>query len=136
MKTTAGFQEIAHTADWELTVWAPDLAGLLEQAARGIYALADTTLESAPRQHVEFTLQAEDAESLLVRFVSELLYWAEQENLGFDSFQLHLDSLRLTARLEGAPIAGQEKEIKAVTYHKLAVRSTPGGLEANLVLDV
>lgn len=136
MKTSAGFQEIAHTADWELAMWAPDLVGLLEQAARGVYALAGTTLEPAPRQAAEVTLEAADAEGLLVRFVSELLYLAEQENLGFDAFDLRLDGLRLTARLEGAPIQGQEKEIKAVTYHRLAVRATPEGLEANLVLDV
>ena len=26
----AGYREVEHTADWELEVWATDLAGLLE----------------------------------------------------------------------------------------------------------
>jgi hypothetical protein len=42
--STAGFREIEHTADWELEVWAPDLPALLEQAGRGMYALAGVRL--------------------------------------------------------------------------------------------
>ncbi len=131
-----GYREIPHTADWELEVWGPDLPALLEQAARGMYALAGTRLAAGPRQNREADLQAADAESLLVSFLSELLYWGWQENLGFDAFELHLQDNHLKASLHGAPIAEQAKEIKAVTYHKLAIRQGPRGLEVNIVFDV
>jgi SHS2 domain-containing protein len=48
-KTRIGFQEIAHTADWELEVWAPDLCTLLEQAAQGMYHLCEAKLSNQPR---------------------------------------------------------------------------------------
>jgi SHS2 domain-containing protein len=135
-KTFAGFREIEHTADWELAVWAPDLAGLLEQAARGMSALSGTRLQPSPRQARAFTLPFTDPESLLVSFLSELLWLGEQDGLGFDVFTLELEAEQMHAHLEGAPIAARSKEIKAVTYHKLAVRRTGCGLEVNLVFDV
>ncbi len=132
----AGFQEIEHTADWELHVWAPDLKGLLEQAARGMYQLSGMRLADEPRLHRSLDIQAADAESLLVRFLSELLYFGDQEGLGFDSFDLSLENLHLKADLGGARHISSDKEIKAVTYHRLKVRQTGQGLEVNIVFDV
>ncbi len=132
----AGFREIEHTADWQLEVWAPELAGLLEQAARGMYSLAGVRLKSEPLILRSFEVSARDAEILLVRFLSELLYIQEQEGLGFDRFELELRDYNLAARLSGAPLASVGKEIKAVTYHNLEVRTNPQGLNASIVFDV
>jgi SHS2 domain-containing protein len=132
----AGYQEIEHTADWELAVWAPDLPGLLEQAARGIYALAGMRLNPALPARRTLELQADDAESLLVSFLGELLHWVEQDNLAFDQFQIELDGLKLRAALVGAQVGEWEKEIKAVTYHNLQVRQSARGLQVNIVFDV
>jgi SHS2 domain-containing protein len=131
-----GYREIEHTADWELEVWAPELLALLETAARGMYALSGTRLQDNPRLERTIELQSHDHESLLVTFLSELLYLGEQEGLAFDSFELSLLDDHLHAHLKGAPLASQNKEIKAVTYHNLAVRQTEAGLEVNIVFDV
>jgi len=133
----AGFAENEHTADMEIEAWAPDLPGLLEQAARGMYDLSSIRLAQGPRQRRQFTLQALDAENMLVRFLSELLYLSEQECLAFDAFDLRVKGEeKLLARLTGAPIAELHKQIKAVTYHNLAIRRTDDGLEVNIVFDV
>ena len=132
----AGFREIEHTADWELEVWAPDLLALLEQAAIGMYTLEGVRLRAESRVDRSFSLPMEDAESLLVRFLGELLYLGEQENLAFDRFDLHLDAGWLHARLAGAAIETVRKEIKAVTYHNLAIRTTGKGLDVHIVFDV
>jgi SHS2 domain-containing protein len=140
VKTTAGFREIAHTADWELEAWAPDLPSLLEQVARGMYALSGARLQAVPRFQRRLLLRAPDAESLLVRFLNELLYVGESEGLGFDGYQLSVSEeageLVLHAELEGAPILALDKEIKAVTYHNLAIRHTQEGFSVNVVFDV
>jgi SHS2 domain-containing protein len=75
---TAGFKELEHTADWELMVWAPDLPGLLEQAAQGMYALAGLTAGSGPRCQRDLKIQAPDPEGLLVNFLAELLYFEDR----------------------------------------------------------
>jgi SHS2 domain-containing protein len=136
IRAAAGYREVEHTADWELEVWATDLPGLLEQAARGMCALAGIRLQAWPRLSRQMSLQAGDPESLLVSFLSEILYHLEQEGIGFDHYQINLDGLNLQAELEGARLESIQKEIKAVTYHRLAVRQTETGLRVNIVFDV
>ncbi|MBE9524036.1 MAG: archease [Chloroflexi bacterium] len=135
-KPSSGFQEIDHTADWELQVWAPDFPALLECAARGMSALTEITLAKEPRVFREFVLPRTDRETLLVDFLSELLFFAEHQGIAFDTYNLKLNANSLVASVEGAAIENQAKEIKAVTYHRLSVQSTDRGLEVNLVFDV
>ncbi|GAP17161.1 archease [Levilinea saccharolytica] len=137
MNTIAeGFEEIAHTADLSLHVWGADLGGLLRAAARGLYALMGVRWAAGPRQEAELVLQAEDAESLLVQFLAELLYRCEVESTVFDDLTLTVEGGTLRAVLRGSPAAAVGRRVKAVTYHALEVRPTPRGLEATLVLDV
>lgn len=142
MAVPAGYREIEHTADWELEVWAQDLPGLLEQAARGMQHLAGMRLQDTPAHRIELQLTATDAESLLVSFLSELLYSSEQHQLGFSAFDLQVSQLTddtgldLHASLQGQPLLALDKEIKAVTYHRLEVQRTPAGLCTRIVFDV
>ena len=132
----AGFKEIEHMADWELEAWAPDMAGLLEQAARGMYHLAGVQVAALPRIHRQVEIETTDAESLVVSFLSELLFIAETGNQAFDHFNLEVENFSLHASLEGAALESLAKEIKAVTYHKIHVRHADSGLRVNVVFDV
>ena len=136
MKPDTGFEEIEHTADWALHIWAPDLPALLETAARGMNHLAEFELARKRMMVCDVALEAVDRESLLVNFLSEILYYAEVDNTGFDHFEIHLDGLKLTAAMCGAEILSRKKEIKAVTYHNLEVQETERGLEVEIVFDV
>ena len=133
----AGYRELAHTADWELEAWAPDLTGLLEQAARGMYAITGTRLDAGERHTRSLDLRALDAESLLVRFLTELLWLGQQDGLAFDTFLFTLSpGWSLQVALGGGCIASIEKDIKAVTYHNLVIRRLSRGLAVNIVFDV
>jgi SHS2 domain-containing protein len=136
MDAQQGHRELEHTADWALEVWAPDLAGLLAEAARGMYRLMGVVLADGPRQERRIALAGADRESLLVDFLAELLYLVESEGLAFDTLDLEAAEGRLAARLEGAPVVSRSKEIKAVTYHRLEVRDTARGMETRIVFDV
>lgn len=132
----AGFREIAHTADWALEVWAPDLAELFAQAASGMFWLMQTELLDNPRQDRVIVLEAADIESLLVAFLSELLYLGEIEDLAFDRFDITLSATSLRAVVQGAGAAQQKKEIKAVTFHNLQVQQSGEGYRVTVVFDV
>ncbi len=134
--TKSGYREIEHTADWELEVWAPALEALFILAAQGMMALSGIQLKPGPRLEKHIELQSADNESLLVAFLSEVLYLAEQDHLGFDHFKVKINHQRLTAQLSGAPIQSIEKEIKAVTFHRLAILMDEDGLRTRLVFDV
>ena len=130
------FEEIPHTADWSIRVWADDVAGLLIESARGMNWLAGAELADEPRITRTFETEEPDDESLLVAFLSELVYYAEQENLGFNDFDIQIKNGRLKAEIRGAPLESLSKAIKAVTWHNLKINKTARGLEVEIVFDV
>lgn len=132
----AGFEEVEHTADWQLNVWAPTLAGLFTQAARGMYALSNIKFEAAEREVREVSLEAYDLESLLVAFLSELLYWIESEKLAFELEHIRVDNTEISASLVGGRITRQDKEIKAVTFHNIHIERQDGLYRVSVVFDV
>jgi len=132
------FEEVEHTADWALRVRGRDLRELLVNAARGMGCLLVPDLEAVPT-HLErrLVLEAIDAESLLVEWLSELAYWAEAELLVFREFDLsQVTPQRLEAVVRGGHASDLQKHIKAVTYHNLEIVETEDGLEVTVVFDV
>ena len=124
-----------------MRVWAADLTHLFVETARGMNALTGVKLAEKPRVRRTYTASAPDAESLLVSFLSELVYFAEQDRLAFDQFDLSLkledgQPYLLSATLRGAPILSLDKAIKAVTYHNLQIQQTARGVEVEIVFDV
>jgi SHS2 domain-containing protein len=136
MDKIAGYREIEHTADRELQVWGPDLVSLLKTAAEGMYFLLSTKLASSPIEVRKFEIAYVDRESLIVDFLSELLFIGEDEGIAFDDFDLRIGANTLTIMAHGSPIQKQGKEIKAVTYHGMQVIETERGLEVCIVFDV
>ncbi len=133
------FEEVEHTADWALRVRGHGLRELLVNAARGMGCLLVSDLASIPvevERHLE--LDALDAESLLVQWLSELAYWAEAEMLVFREFDLgQVTPDHLEAVVRGGYAPNLQKHIKAVTYHDLEIIATQDGLlEATIVFDV
>lgn len=131
-----GFEEIPHTADWSIRVWANDIEGLLAESARGMNWLSGAELAKGPRVNQTFEAEEVDRESLLVAFLSELVYYAEQENKGFDDFVIEIKNDTLKVEMEGAPLKALSKTIKAVTWHKLQIQESARGLEVEIVFDV
>ncbi|NPV78200.1 MAG: archease [Anaerolineae bacterium] len=131
-----GFIELQHTADRAVRVWAPDYPALLIQSARAMYEIAGILLDQDCKVERMVELAASDDESLLVVFLSELLFLQETENLAFNKIRLRVSGFELQAWLSGAKIKEQAKEIKAVTYHNLNINRLPQGLEVTIVFDV
>ncbi len=131
-----GFEEISHTADWSARVWAQDLPSLFAESARAMNTLAGTVTGKGPRMTRMFESEGPDAESLLVAFLSELIYYQEQENLAFEVFELGVEGQKLEVKMEGAQIVSADKAIKAVTYHNLKIEKTKQGFETTIVFDV
>ena len=131
-----GFEEVSHTADWSARVWAPDLPSLFKEAARAMGSLSGTVIGKGVRVTRTFEIESLDVESLLVAFLSELVYYQEQENLAFDIFDVRVAAPWLKVQMEGAQIESVDKAIKAVTYHNLKIEKTIAGFETTIVFDV
>jgi len=132
------YTEIEHTADRALTICGSDLQELLINAAGGLNSLLVPQFDASIGQKIKsVALEAIDAESLLVEWLSELAYWAETELLVFHKFDLHsVSPTHVKATIHGSRVARLENQIKAVTYHNLKIIQTDAGLTATVVFDV
>ena len=101
------WQEIEHTADLALHLWADDLPDLFATAARGMFTFIVADAAAAPTRAMTVTLDALDVETLLIDWLNELLYWIEIAGLAFTTFEF--ERLTPTALnrddLRGRPIA-------------------------------
>lgn len=132
------FEEIEHTADRALIIYGRNLEELFINAARGLKSLlgADEVPDSTAITK-SIALDAIDAESLLVEWLSELAYWAEAEMLVFSKFDLqNITPTHVKAKIYGSRVTQMEKHIKAVTYHNLEIVKSEKGLAATVVFDV
>lgn len=134
----AGYEIVDHTADWALRVYGANITELLVQAALGMTSLIAPDPLQVPtniERHLE--LDAFDSETLLVDWLSELAYWAEDELLVFKEFELSdVTEIYLKAKVRGGRVPALAKHIKAVTYHELEIIKTERGLTATVVFDV
>ena len=132
------FEEIEHTADRALRIYGENLEELLCNAARGLNSIMGVGEEPDPAPETRsITLDADDAEGLMVEWLSELVFWAESEMLVFCKFDLQTVSpTRVKAAVTGRQVAELETHIKAVTYHNLEIVQRETGLAATVVFDV
>ena len=130
------FEEIEHTADWAFRAFGATLSELFENAARAL-----SSLEGAAEQPTMVTrdVQVEgiDLESLLVNWLSELLFLQETRGETYHRFTVvELTPTSLTAQIQGGRAGPLNKYVKAVTYHNLEIKQTPEGWQATVVVDV
>jgi len=131
-----GYQEVDHTADIALRVWGEDFQALLKQAACGMYCLMGVEPVLGLSDVMSFTIPQANYEILLVDFLTELLYIAEEANLVLDDFMFEEGQHHVQIRSTGRKIQFQERAIKAVTFHDLMVKETSKGLIATITFDV
>ncbi|HSB88805.1 MAG TPA: archease [Anaerolineales bacterium] len=133
----SGFEEVDHTADWALRARGRDLADLCRQAAKGMIRLTGAEVGSEPTLTWEPDIWAADAESLLVRWLEEVLFRMESQQLAVREMDLSTEAgPRLRGKVALGPLLRLGKAIKAVTYHGLKVHCDRRGCEATIVFDV
>ena len=137
MRVMKRFEEIPHTADWSFRAFGSDLRELFENAAMAIFAMEGAQSLSATKNVRVVEVSGIDYESLLVNWLTELLWLQESHHETYHRFEI--DSLSPTvlhAQVLGTPLAKMDKVIKAVTYHNLKIEQTASGWEAVVVVDV
>lgn len=133
-----GFEEVGHTAEWSLRVWAPTMTELFVQAAHGMLALVELDAQSGDKKNWRtITLQAPDFETLLVRWLHDILFELETRYVTCTEFDIQVhDTPELAGRVQETKADRPKKHIKAVTYHELDIQTRDGGLETLIVFDV
>lgn len=131
-----GYEEIDHTADLALKVWGKDFYDLLENAVEGMYDLMGISEKSGSSAENSFKIKRDQKESILVDFLSECLYLAEEEHQRFTAFSFIESEKEISVEAQGEHITAIDRNIKAVTFHNLEIEETSSGLKTTITFDV
>ncbi len=130
------FREMEHTADWEIRVVGRNYESLFANAARAMYLLVQAPFDQPVEVSRQVRVSGLDRESLLVKWLSELLYLQETHEELYTRFCIRrLTDVSLEAEVGGVRGRSDIACIKAVTYHDLAIAPRPGGYEATILFD-
>lgn len=139
--TPLPYRIIDHTADLGIIVRGPDVGGLFISAAQAMTELMVKGDLGDKRTLREVSVSSEDYPDLMVRWLGEVLYLFAAEKLIPDTVKIKaITPTRLEATVAMAGFDPQRhrvlREIKAVTYHQISVRTVHDEWEARIIFDI
>lgn len=141
---SSGYAIMEHTADVGVHAWGPTPAASFAAAARGMYAIAlgrDPAQVSGPQIARSIVVNGTTWDDLLVNWLAELLFSLSVEGLVVQDFDISkCVPPRCVARVIGCTLDDEDQdeggEIKAVTYHHLAIEVHPDRTTLRVLFDI
>jgi SHS2 domain-containing protein len=132
------FEEIEHTADAAFRIFGKDFKELMINAAYTVsYLLCEDPSAISEKIEQKVVIEADDAEGLLVEWLSEFCFLAETKSMVFTRFEIEMISAtQINARIYGDKVNRIKTHIKAVTYHNLEIIKTATGMTATVIFDI
>ena len=135
------FRILEHTADVGFEAWGATREEVFANAARALISLIVDLEAIAPCEEVPLQVRGPDPESVLVNWLSELLYLHDAEAWLFRDFEiLSLQDDALSALARGEKLQRSRHPVKllvkAITYHQLVLEKSSQGWRAQVYVDI
>lgn len=135
------FRVLEHTADIGFEAFGATREEVFANAALALMCLMVETESIQIKLELPLRTEGSDLASLLVNWLSEILYRFDAEGWVFSEFKvIDLTDQALVARARGEKFDPRRHPVKmlvkAITYHQLEVRETPQGWRAQVYVDV
>jgi SHS2 domain-containing protein len=135
------FEILEHTADIGFRATADTLPKLFESAAKALVAIIMETGNIECREIYALNAEGSSRESLLVNWLSEVLYHLDGRRVAISRFEVqNLDSERVSGLAFGEPRDANRQEgkliVKGITYHQLRIEQNQEGWFCEVYVDV
>jgi len=138
------FEILEHTADIGIAAYGKNKREVFINAAKGMFEIiAGENKNLKENFYDKIKLEADNLEGLLFSWLNELLYIGETRLVILNKFQIkELSDYQIKAEVGGAkinpPSIKIEKEVKAVTYHRLEIKKDEesGLWRAQVIFDI
>lgn len=133
------YEELPHTADIRVRVWAESMEGLFAEAAVTLNRIMYAPCRGEGISE-SISLNAEDIEGLMHDFLSEVLFLSEVKGVVFCSAEVRIEGNSLNATLRGEPFDrrrhGGGPEIKGISYYGLSIYKRDGDYVLEAIFDI
>ena len=135
------FEILEHPADIGFRAYGRTLPELFENAAAALLAIRADLEDVEPRGEFPIRADGTDSESLLVSFLSEVLYLVDGRQLALRRVRVDtISETEIAAAGLGEPHDPARHHVKlivkAVTWHQLRIARTADGWSATVYLDI
>jgi SHS2 domain-containing protein len=135
------YEILEHAADIGFRAHAGDLRELFERAADALVAIALEIEQIEERESYRIEAEGDSNESLLVNWLSEVLYYLDGKQLALRRFKVNaLSPTRVTGQAFGE-CRDQSRHpakllIKGITYHQLKIEQGEHGWSCEVFVDI
>ncbi len=132
------FELLEHTSEIGVLAHGRSLGEIFANAAYGMFSLMTDLARVRPRGEYQVRLRAPDPGTLMVDWLTHLLFLHETEDLYLSEFDVEVSDASLEAKVRGEKIDRRRHKpkiaVKAVTYHQLEVNPEKG--YARIIFDI
>ncbi len=135
------FELFDHTADIGIRVRAATLPDLIAPTTEALYAVMGDLITCDNTTPVSISSGGPDQPVMLRDYLAEVLTLFDRDRRRVTTVNVAVfDDTGLKVEVQTAPIDAERsvyhREVKAITYHELDIRSIAGGYEATLIVDI
>lgn len=135
------FRVLEHTADIGFEALGSTCEEVFANAAAALVSLFVDLETIEPKEELSIRVEGADLPSLLVNWLSEILFLVDAEGLLFREFQvIQLNEHSITAMARGEKFDRARHPVKllvkAITYHQLALAPVAEGWHAEVYVDI
>ncbi len=134
------YESLDISGDAGLRIRGENLEELFENAAAGMSGLITNTSGIKETEKKEFVLSFDNHESLLVRWLNEIIFLFDAHGFIGRLFSVSFKGNTLEARISGGIFDPEVNEgrllIKAATYHRLSLKKINSHWEATVIFDI
>jgi len=139
------FRVLEHTADVGFEAFGGTKEEVFANSGRALFSLTVDLDSVLPRERVPIAANVSgtsaDPSSLLVNWLSEMLYFYDAEGWLLRDFEIeNLNGRSISAVARGEKFDRARHQIKllvkAITYHQLALEETASGWRAQVYVDI
>jgi len=133
------YRIIDHPSDIGIEAFGKDTKELFENAAFGMMEImfGQTAEGGSSKNGINIKVSADNIESLLIAWLSELLYIVDSKKIAIYALEIiKLTDKQLEARVLGDKITKTLAFIKAATYNQLEIKKEKDHWKARIIFDV
>ncbi|OGL48274.1 MAG: hypothetical protein A2161_20640 [Candidatus Schekmanbacteria bacterium RBG_13_48_7] len=135
------YRQINHTADLAIEITGETVINLFENSAHALYDFMFQKEKILPEVSVDVNITGTDTEDLLIRWLNELIFITEMDEIVFSEFHIkEFQKNHLFAEVAGERFKEEkhniQKPVKAATYHNIEIQQDTDGYKTVIVFDI
>ncbi|MBU4370032.1 archease [Patescibacteria group bacterium] len=130
------YEILEHTADLKIRAYGENLEKVFSNFLKAMVEVCQPEIDSSSLISRKIQIKAESLESLLIDFLSEIIYLMDVNKEIYTRAELMIKGNKLKGEIKGQKVKRFQTEIKAATWHDLKIEKKDNLWTATVLFDI